>query len=103
MESKRERERARACGAGRLESFIMLCVRSWGATAWAVRVVCASPSHSHLRHAQDTSGDPSSGEDGPHDDMFVNAFETMWAVFWIVTTLGYDGYLGSGSFFGRLI
>ena len=42
-------------------------------------------------------------EDGPHSDKFLNAFETMWAIFWIVTTLGFDGYLGSGKLGGRLI
>eukprot|EP00966_Prymnesium_polylepis_P266475 6155765-Prymnesium_polylepis.2 len=26
----------------------------------------------------------------------------MWAIFWIVTTLGFDGYLGSGQPAGRL-
>ena len=34
---------------------------------------------------------------------FENAFEAMWAVFWLVTTLGYDGDLGSGAAPGRLV
>lgn len=55
-----------------------------------------------IAEGEDTSGDPASGEDGPHDDKFVNSFETMWAVFWLVTTLGFDGYLGEGTFLGRL-
>ena len=55
-----------------------------------------------IAEGDDTSNDPSSGEDGPHDDKFVNSFETMWAVFWLVTTLGFDGFLGNGTFLGRL-
>ena len=55
-----------------------------------------------LAEGDDTSNEPSSGEDGPHDDKFVNSFETMWAVFWLVTTLGFDGYLGDGTVIGRL-
>jgi len=42
--------------------------------------------------------------DGPHDDGFANAFETLWCVFWLVMTLGFDGYIGSGrTIGGRLI
>jgi hypothetical protein len=32
-----------------------------------------------------------------------NAFESMWAVFWLVTTLGYDGHLGTGQAYSKLV
>lgn len=42
--------------------------------------------------------------DGPHDEGFANAFETLWGVFWLVMTLGFDGHIGSGrSVGGRLV
>jgi len=37
------------------------------------------------------------------DERFRNGWETMWVCFWLVATLGYDGYLGSGQAAGRLI
>jgi len=55
-----------------------------------------------IAEGHDKIGESPSGVDGPEDDKFVNAFETMWAIFWIVTTLGFDGYLGSGQPAGRL-
>ena len=56
-----------------------------------------------LAEGHDTMDDPSSGDDGPHKDKFVNAFETMWTIFFLMTTLGFSGYVGSGSTTGRLI
>ena len=40
---------------------------------------------------------------GEDHNAFHNAFEAMWAVFWLVTTLGYDGPLGSGSASSRVV
>ena len=45
---------------------------------------------------------PLGGMDG-EEGGFENAFEAMWAIFWLVTTLGYDGDLGSGAAPGRLV
>ena len=33
----------------------------------------------------------------------ANAFESMWACFWLVTTLGYDGHLGTEQPLSRLV
>ena len=48
------------------------------------------------------------GPAAPDDeDRFQDGFEAMWAVFWIVSTLGYDGYMGcddyEGSWIAKLI
>ena len=32
-----------------------------------------------------------------------NGFETMWAVFWLVMTLGYDGSLGTGNGYSQVV
>jgi len=37
------------------------------------------------------------------EEGFRNAWETMWVCFWLVSTLGFDGYLGSGEPGGRVI
>ena len=34
---------------------------------------------------------------------FDDAFEALWCVFWIVTTLGYEGRFGTGGGIGQLI
>ena len=34
---------------------------------------------------------------------FKDGFEAMWCIFWVVATLGYDGYIGNASPPGRLI
>ena len=39
----------------------------------------------------------------PSDDAFADGFDALWCVFWIVTTLGYDGPMGNGSWLGQLI
>jgi len=39
---------------------------------------------------------------GPEDG-FVNMWDAMWAIFWIITTLGYDGYYGFEGWNTRLI
>ena len=36
-------------------------------------------------------------------ETFDNAFESMWAIFWLVLTLGYEDDLGSGSVESRLL
>ena len=36
-------------------------------------------------------------------ETFPDAFDSMWAVFWLVLTLGYDGDLGSSSYESRLL
>ena len=36
-------------------------------------------------------------------DAFDDGFESMWCVFWIVTTLGYDGRMGTGAAAGQVI
>jgi len=40
------------------------------------------------------------GEDGVG---FVNAFECLYVTFWLVTTLGYDGFMGNGNAGGRVV
>jgi len=43
---------------------------------------------------------------GTSDDeveSFRSGWDTMWVCFWLVTTLGYDGYLGSGEAGGRVV
>lgn len=47
--------------------------------------------------AEEASGGSDDGES------FEDGFEAMWCIFWIVSTLGFDGYLGSGAPAGRLI
>ena len=34
---------------------------------------------------------------------FEDAFEALWCVFWIVTTLGYEGRFGTGGAIGQCI
>ena len=34
---------------------------------------------------------------------FRDGWETMWVCFWLVATLGYDGYLGSGAVGGQVV
>ena len=34
---------------------------------------------------------------------FKDAFEALWCVFWIVTTLGYEGRFGTGGAIGQCI
>ena len=37
------------------------------------------------------------------DERYQNAFDAMWAIFWIISTMGYDGYIGSSHTGGKLI
>lgn len=37
------------------------------------------------------------------EDAFDDAFEALWCVFWIVSTMGYEGRFGSGGGWGKLI
>lgn len=42
-------------------------------------------------------------EETDGEALTVDAFECVWAVFWLVTTLGYDGSLGTGHPVSRLV
>jgi hypothetical protein len=33
----------------------------------------------------------------------LNAFDSLWCVFWLVTALGFDGPMGSGGALGKCI
>ena len=37
------------------------------------------------------------------EDRFHDGFDAMWCIFWIVTTLGYDGPMGSGGSPGQCL
>ena len=41
--------------------------------------------------------------DPNHEDAFDNALEALWCVFWIVSTLGFDGSMGTGGSLGQVI
>ena len=41
--------------------------------------------------------------DADRPEPLANAFESMWAVFWVVTTLGFDGHMGSEQAASRLV
>jgi len=44
------------------------------------------------------------GKADPDDpDRFQSGFDSMWCIFWIVASLGYDGYLGADHTPGKLI
>ena len=43
------------------------------------------------------------GNDPDQEERYQNAFEAMWCVFWIVSTLGFDGYIGSSHTPGKMI
>ena len=41
--------------------------------------------------------------DPDDEDRYQNAFDAMWAMFWIISTMGYDGYIGSSHTPGKII
>ena len=48
--------------------------------------------------------DAMKGPPDPDDpDRFQDGFDAMWCLFWIVSTLGYDGYLGADHPPGKII
>ena len=37
------------------------------------------------------------------DDGFESMYDSLWIVFWLITTLGYEGDFGSGSWESKLV
>ena len=46
---------------------------------------------------------PMTVDGAPNEDAFADGFDALWCVFWIMTTLGFDGAMGTGGAAGKCI